>query len=350
VPCRGLDEGISENLRALAEQDYPEYEVIFVVDDPGDEAVPVIEDIRRSSKPDTRIVVAPPAKRSSQKVENLRHATAMASERSELFAFADSDARPTRRWLRSLAGALKDERVGAATGYRWFFSPGPTFAGELRNIWNASIASALGPDRSSNFCWGGAMAIRRETFERLCIREKWKGTLSDDFTVTRAVKDAGLEIVFVPAALTPSIESCSLQQAMEFTTRQMKITRVYAPVLWAISFGGSGLFIVVMAASLAIMIFSRKNDLPVLAAMFTLTAVTALSVGKSWLRLSAARRAMPEMSRNLSLQFIPQVTLWAVSPLLFFYNCLAALLSRKVRWRGMVYEMASASETRRIGP
>ena len=33
VPCKGLDQGLSENLEALLVQDYPNYEVIFVVDD-----------------------------------------------------------------------------------------------------------------------------------------------------------------------------------------------------------------------------------------------------------------------------------------------------------------------------
>src|SRR5258705_10986595 len=43
APCRGLDEGLEENLAALFEQDYPEYEVIFVVDDEADPAVEVIQ-------------------------------------------------------------------------------------------------------------------------------------------------------------------------------------------------------------------------------------------------------------------------------------------------------------------
>ena len=44
APCRGLDDGLEQNLTALIEQDYPDYKVIFVVDDETDEAVPVISD------------------------------------------------------------------------------------------------------------------------------------------------------------------------------------------------------------------------------------------------------------------------------------------------------------------
>jgi len=36
APCKGMDDGLEENLAALLEQDYPNYEVIFVVDDKND--------------------------------------------------------------------------------------------------------------------------------------------------------------------------------------------------------------------------------------------------------------------------------------------------------------------------
>ena len=166
--------------------------------------------------------------------------------KSEIFVFVDSDARPNENWLRNLIAPLRDEKIGCSTGYRWFISDKRNFASEMLSVWNASIASALGANRKTNFCWGGSMAMRRETFEKVKMRERWQGTLSDDFTVTRTMKEFGLPICFVPQALTASIENCSLKKLFEFTTRQMKITRVYAPNLWTASLIGSFLFNFVM--------------------------------------------------------------------------------------------------------
>ena len=45
APCRGLDEALEENLSALLRQDFPRYEVIFVVDSETDAAVSVINKI-----------------------------------------------------------------------------------------------------------------------------------------------------------------------------------------------------------------------------------------------------------------------------------------------------------------
>jgi cellulose synthase/poly-beta-1,6-N-acetylglucosamine synthase-like glycosyltransferase len=211
VPCKGLDEGLEENLSALISQNYPEYEVIFVVDDEEDPAARVIKRIVRLAHRKTKLVVAKKTVESSQKVENLREAVLHVSDLSKVFIFADSDARPPKDWLASLVAPLEDKEIGAATGYRWFISLKPSFVSELRSAWNASIASALGSNTRSNFCWGGSTAIRRALFERISIREKWKGTLSDDYTVTSAIKDAGLKIHFVPKALIPSIENCTFQ-------------------------------------------------------------------------------------------------------------------------------------------
>lgn len=348
VPCRGLDQGLEQNLSALLEQDYPEYEVVFVVDDKDDPAAAVINLKRTDAVPrrKTKLVVAPKAEASSQKVANLREAVLHVSESSEVFVFADSDARPPRDWLRCLVAPLEDETVGAATGYRWFVSEKPNFASELRSVWNASIASALGPNSNTNFCWGGATAVRRETFRRLNIRERWQGTLSDDFVITRAIKEANLPIHFVPQALTASVENCTLRELLEFTTRQMRITRVCAPRLWILSFFGAGLFTSVMLAAFSIVIFSRSNRHVVWAALTTILLVSFFSIGKAWLRLEAVRLVLNEYEPALRRQILPQLAFWLLSPPLFLCNCLAAWMSRQITWRGTRYELVSASETK----
>ncbi len=346
VPCRGIDPELKENLNALIEQQFPDYEVLFVVDNENDAAVPVIEEVLRKAAKDakkTKLIVAGRADGCSQKVENLREGVLHVDARSEIFAFVDSDARPSTKWLRYLVAPLWNENVGAATGYRWFISKHPSFASELRSAWNASIASALGPNTKSNFCWGGSMAIRRDCFYRLDIRGKWRGTLSDDFTVTRVVKAAGLPIVFVPQALTASIEDCGMGEMLEFTTRQMKITRVYAPNLWLMSLVGSGLFNAVIIAAFLIAILQSGAE--AFAAISIIVLVALFSVGKSWLRLKAARLVLTKYETELKRQFWTQNTLWLLTPLIFFYNSLAALFSLRLTWRGTTYELKSNTET-----
>jgi ceramide glucosyltransferase len=342
APCKGLDEGLRENLERLFVQDYPHYEIVFVVDSERDPAVAVINDLRRTSEWKTSLVIAPKASHSSQKVENLREAVLHADPLSDVFVFVDSDARPAPNWLPSLAAPLADPSIGVSTGYRWFIANPSSFAGELRSMWNASVASSLG--ENSNFCWGGSMAMRRETFESLEIRDAWNTSLSDDYTIARAVRPAGLDIKFVPQAITPSIGGCSLWELFEFTNRQMKITRVYAGHLWLQSLLGSGLFVIVIAWCIAVLLTSER-ELPFWWAAVSLTLISAASIGKSILRLRAVRLVLVDLEERTRWQYLWHGLLWCPSPVLFFANCFAGLHSRRVTWRGITYEMVSPSTT-----
>ena len=345
APCRGLDEGLEENLSALFRQDFPKYEILFVVDDERDESVKIIKEVSRKGAKNAKLIVAGKATDSAQKVHNLREAVLRIAERSEIFVFVDSDARPSENWLKNLIAPLQDKSIGAATGYRWFISKKGNFASEMRGVWNASIASALGANLKSNFCWGGSMAIRRDTFEKLDMREKWRGVLSDDFTVKRALKNAGLSIYFVPQALTASIGDCSFRELLEFTTRQMKITRVYAPNLWIQSFIGSFLFNLVFVWGILVIIFSKINEIAFWLALIALILIIAFSIGKARLRLKAVRLILKDYEKKLDRQTRTQNTLWILSPALFLYNSFCALLTRRIVWRGIEYKIESPNET-----
>lgn len=346
APCRGLDSELETNLQSLFDLDYPEYEILFVVDSGTDDAVSIIETlVKTNDKIVGKLIVAAKASDSSQKVENLREAVLYVDPRSEAFVFVDSDARPSAWWLRSIVSPLSDANVGATTGYRWFISDKPSFGSELRSAWNASIASALGPSTKSNFCWGGSMAIRRDTFEQLGMREKWAGTLSDDFAVTRAMNEASLPIVFVPQALTASLDNCTFGEMLEFTTRQMKITRVYATKLWILSFMGSALFCGVMLAAIITATASRTPNSAFFASIATLLIVSICSTGKAWLRLKAVRLVLDEYEKPLAKQAWTQNSLWILTPAIFLYNAVIAGFSRRMTWRGITYELKSPTET-----
>jgi ceramide glucosyltransferase len=346
APCRGVDRGFAQNLERLFGQKYPAFEIIFVVDDEDDESVRYIrEAIAANSHISSKLIVAYKATNNAQKAENLREAVLHASELSEVFAFVDSDARVSAVWLSRLVASLGDERVGASTGYRWFVSDRPSLADELLSAWNASIASALGPNRRSNFTWGGSTAIRRETFDNLGVREKWSSIVAEDFVVARAVQDAGLEVEFVPQALCASETDVSLRELGEFTTRQIKITRVYRPDLWLLSMFGSAVFTGVLAASL-VFVLAAGDLLTRVLALITLIGVGAFSIAKSVIRAKTVAMAIPEHGSIIHRQALTHSLLFWATPPLFLANCLAALFSRRIRWRGRVYDMLSASETR----
>jgi len=343
VPCRGDESGLAENLRMILQQDREDFEVILIVDSAKDPAVAMIEELV-SEHHFARLLVAGRAKGCGQKVHNLIKGVEAADESSVAYVFADSDIRPSADWLRDLLAPLNEPETGCSTGYRWFVQETGGFATHMRASWNASIVSALGKRSDSNFAWGGSNAVRRNVFEELDIKGKWRGTVSDDFVITAAIRNSPYAIHFEPKCLTATLGDCSLVDLLEFTTRQMRITRVYSPGHFVVSLTGALLFTLTFfpIAILAPFVSGWRS----LALALIVALIWMLGTAKSMVRIKAAAKCIPKYKNQLRIQYFAQMILWPFSSVLFVFNDLAALVSRKITWRGITYELVSDTETR----
>jgi len=326
VPVKGPDEGLRENLAALASLDYPDYELLVVARAAADIPAGVLP-------PRVRVVLAHGNDpHTSEKVQNLKAAVRVARKRSQVFAFADSDGRVTRGWLRALVAPLGEPGVGAVTGYRWFTPVPPTFWSLLRGVWDAVAAGMLGPG-DNPFTWGGATAIRKETFLEARVPERWKNAISDDYTLCAAVHAAGLKVVYAPGALTPCYERITARGFFSWARRQMMITRFYSPRLWWTGLVAHIFYCGGMAASVIASLQGGRL------AEWALLAQLSPGMLKGLNRAILARAALPECEawfrRHtwVHAMWVPLAT-WA---------WLAALASsafgRTITWRGNRYRL-----------
>jgi hypothetical protein len=166
----------------------------------------------------------------------------------------------------------------------------------------------------------------------LNVADRWRGTVSDDFTLTRILREANLPIHFTPNCLVPSFGDCDFRELLEFTTRQIKITRVYASHLWLPLLLGSTLFSIVFFGGFILLILSNSPVLPVVLAI-----LFALGAGKSIIRWRAVN--IPG-ARDL----VAHIFLWPFAQLLYLYNAIAAGFSRRIQWRGITYNLQSPTE------
>jgi len=343
APSRGLEHGLVDNFRALLTQNFPSYEILFVFDRTDDPAVDVLRELSNTAIT-TRLIFSGPASDSGQKVHNLRVAVNEIDPRSEVLAFVDTDARPGQQWLRQLVAPLADRSIAASTGYRWFVPRKGGLPSRLRSVWNASVASALGEDSKKNFCWGGSTAIRRTLFEQLNICERWRGTISDDFTVTNVIKEAGLPIHFTPNCIVASVGDCSLGELFEFTTRQIQITRVYASHLWLPLLLGSSLFSIVFFGGIVLLIVRIALGMPFVILLLVLCFLFALGSIKAFIRWRIIRVPLAHYRKELRRDLLAHILLWPVASLLYLYNAIVAGFSRRINWRGISYELKSPTE------
>ena len=326
VPVKGSDEGLRENLEALAALDYPDYELIVTAHSAGDIPAGVLP-VR------VKVVLAhgtDPA--GAEKVQNLMAAVRAARKRSLVLAFADSDGRVGRGWLRALVAPLEEPGVGASTGYRWFLPDPPDFWSLMRGVWDAVAAGTLGPG-DCRFAWGGAMAIRKEVFFEARVPDFWQGALSDDYALSRAVHSAGLSIAYAPGALTPCGEHITGGRFFGWIRRQLAITRIYAPGLWWPALIAHIFYCGGMAASVAASI--RGNRL----AEWALIAQLSPGMLKGLNRATLAKASLP----GHEAWFKRHAWVHAIWVPLATWVWLMALgssaFARSIEWRGRRYAL-----------
>jgi hypothetical protein len=348
LPCRGVDEKLEHTVERLSRQNYDDYQVIFTLESSDD---PAYAAIGQWTAPwpmgKAQRVVAGLAEQRSQKVHNLLAAVAAVGEDRDVLVFLDSDAVPGTDWLGYMVAPLQDRRVGAATGYRWYAATGGLASG-LRCAWNAATLSLM-EDPERTFCWGGATAMLRRTFVDAQVARYWDRAVSDDLQVTRAIRAAGLTIHFVPQALVPSHEPTTLKQFLSFARRQLLITRIGAPRIFASAMllclnfviGGSGVAILFFAGVFGWI----HDDRVMIASLLGWIAVLGLVTAKALVRQRMVRAILNPADIG-PMDFAWDVGGAATSGLLHLGLMLSTYSSRQFVWRNTVYEMISPDETR----
>ena len=353
LPCKGICPGLKDHLDAILHQDYPNYRVVFSVASRDDTALGFFEQYLKDNDSlsagllGVEIVVAEPSFIRGEKVNNSLCALRHVPESAKVLAFTDADALPGRDWLRCLVAPLEDTSLTVSTGFRWYL-PGHRFISQLRATWDTSIATLLGEHRH-NVAWGGSMAIRRSDFERLGVGTAWEKSLSDDYSLTRAVRNGGGTIRFEPRCLLASREEPRFGEFLRWTNRQIIITRVYAPKLWQLGlsshFSYAATFLLGFALIVNALIGAPKAPEQVIRVASVLFLIQILGMVKGWIRLKVAEEQFPEAAETLARYGF---CYWSLSPLVpwvMAYNFVTAGFTRRIEWAGVRYELRSPDQT-----
>jgi len=348
VPCKGLDPDFKKNIEALFTQDYPDYEIVFITATQDDPASPVLEEIiEKNPQISSRLVIAGTATGRSQKVNNQLRGVREVREDCETLVFVDSDAQPATDFLKNLVAPLKNLQVGIATGFRWYLPVCGGFSSLLRSTWNGGGVAFL-TDRVSNYAWGGAMAIRKATFVDCNVISRWENALSDDMTITQAVREKGLEIQFVPRCLVAIHEDCSFSEMIEWTNRQTIISKVYHPKLWqriAIAHGVINIILGLGTILLAGFLMGMIADERILLSSILMLAAIPLEMINGLFLFPAAKKMMPDHSEKIRKLVWKYCLMAPLASFLVFLNTIYSLFTNRITWRGIKYEMRSPTET-----
>jgi len=277
-PVHGLDWEAAENFASFCRQDYPDYEILFNVSDENDPSIPAIRQVMRDF-PDRkiRLLIGSPYLGTNDKVNKLCRMVREA--RADILVVSDSDIRVDSDYLRTVAAAFRDPKIGAATClYRGLGQN--TFGSVMEVIGNSSefqpgVLTAWLLE-GVKFTLGATMAVRREALEAIGGFEALADHYSDDFETGNRIAARGYRVELCRRPVVTVFPPESLRQCFGHQVRWALTTRHSRP--W----GHLGLLLTFglpWAIAAALLAPSRLISLAYLAAYLLLRTLAAWEAG-----------------------------------------------------------------------
>jgi ceramide glucosyltransferase len=194
-PVKGLDHQAYENFASFCQQDYPEYELLFAMADPTDEAVSVIDQLKQEyPQIQIRTLIAPD--HGTNHKASLLHTLALQARHQVLVA-SDSDMRVTPDYLRRVVAPLSDPQVGLVTCPYKGENPS-TFTARLEalHMGVTFLPSVLVGRRvlKMRFALGATVALRKKHLNQIGGFAAIADYLADDYQLGVRIANLGLRV------------------------------------------------------------------------------------------------------------------------------------------------------------
>jgi cellulose synthase/poly-beta-1,6-N-acetylglucosamine synthase-like glycosyltransferase len=352
---KGSDPDLLESLKRLMEQDYPDYELHIVVDSYADPSWTTVQ--RAIAETAAMHVVVdeyhpspltgPVNCTNAKQVQSLRKL----DDSIEIVAMADGDLMAHPNWLRELVAPLvSDSTVGATYGNRWFQPERAGWGSMVRYVWNVAAVVSM---YLLKMPWGGCFAIRMETIRERNLVHHWSKIIAFDASIQKDLKATGLKLEFVSSLIMPNYEECRLAFCHNFFQRQLTWTRLYHP-RWNAIFVYSLIASTLPWVSLAIIAVAIALGLSTWIWIVLGLVVHYLLQWSAliWMQKKVARSIDdPKVSKWLTRSRALQILLLIpITQAIQLSALSAALICRRVKWRGLVLAIDSPTQIRMIDP
>lgn len=315
-PLAGDEPRLEEALASFCAQDYPDFHIVFGVQDPADPAIAVVKRLReRFPERDIALVIDRRKLGPNRKIGNLLNMIPLA--RHELLVISDSDIHAEPDLLRSLAGTLAQPRVGIATCLYGGLPASDALAARLGAtqishvfLPGALLARTLGRQD----CLGAVMALRRSDLEAIGGLDALLPYLADDAVLGQKIVELGKKVELAHSVVATTVPESSISALWQHELRWARTIRALAPAGFAASLLQYPLFFAMVA------ILTSGE------ARWALACFAAL-----WLLRGIAAAVL---DRRLGLKPVHGFLLLPLRDLISALMVPVAFLGDKVQWRG----------------
>src|SRR6266404_3411730 len=324
IPLHGADFKAYENYAGFCRQDYPDYQIVFGVRDPGDSSIPIVQKlIEDFPERDIALVVSDKTIGQNLKVSNLQNM--LERVKHERIVIVDSDIRVSREYLRRVLAPLADERIGMVTClYR--AAEAPDFGARLEAV---GITAEFAPGvlmawmlEGVKFALGSTMATTRTRLESIGGFHALADYLADDFMLGNLIEASGYEVRLSKLVVETAMQPAGLAGMLRHQLRWARSTRISRPL------GYLGLILTYgTALALLTVALDRASSLSLLLLGATLIIRLAMGwlIGVHWLEDRILKRYFWMLPFRDVLSFLIWCSSW---------------VGKKVEWRGRQFEVA----------
>jgi ceramide glucosyltransferase len=229
IPLKGTFPDQATILSHMLGQNYPDYRVIFVLESERDPAAAVVDQLVQKYQ-HARKVIGGVSVSSAQKNHSLLAGLRHVRPEARILVFCDSTNIAHQDWLERFTAAVRSGEAEAVTTFR-SFKPEPETLGAVCQAIYGTFVLLLAATLPKP--WGGATAIRRETFERLNVAEVWAKTVVDDLVLGNALERGGVAVrMDTGDLLTSPLHNQTVQGFLSYLDRQILFPKFTNPGIW----------------------------------------------------------------------------------------------------------------------
>jgi ceramide glucosyltransferase len=231
-PVRGVDFGSYENFASFCRQDYPEYEILFAVNDLRDSVVSVIQQlIADFPERQIRLLVGAERLGANRKVNKLVRLEQEAHY--EVLVLTDGDVRVDPHYLRELVAPLGEEKTGAVTSFYRAIAEKSLWA-EIEAVGAASDFFAgvvmAGWTEGIRFALGASVATTKTWVRKIGGFGAMADSLADDYELGYRIARAGGKIVLSRKVVWTMYPAQTVRSFWEHQIRWARTVRLCRPL------------------------------------------------------------------------------------------------------------------------
>lgn len=252
-PVRGTDFATYENYASFCRQIYPDYEILFAVNDEADEAVPLIHRlIAEFPERRIRLLIGAEHLGANRKVNKLARLSREAQH--EILVLTDGDVRVGPNYLSEVVAPFIEQSVGAVTSlYRGIAER--NLGAELEAVGAASdfFPGVLMAEwtEGMNFALGASVVTTKRWLSKIGGFEPIAGMLADDYELGLRIAEAGGRVLLSREVVWTTYPAQSVRSFWNHQVRWARTVRLCRPLSYFGLIFTLGLPWVVLAALVA---------------------------------------------------------------------------------------------------